>query len=521
MAVLQWLVMPFSFELENCETGQTKEVAQMKKLLVLCTAILLMLSAVVSAVGCQQQAEPTPAPTTPPAPEAQPEPAPTPSPAPSPKDMPILPTRPPAARLFVVIPFGYPIADEDLDGSIGVEWSGSIFSEIEMATDDGLLRFPATLYMKHDGTFLYIGVRLQTDMPLTDIEVFVATDVSGNGELYDMGDNLDDLWVAESDGELVSHGIDRAYGRDRQFAPDTDFGGTEDAKAAAKFTDGVLSAEFCRPLDSGDRLGNDPRFELGDEVEIGIGVAAAGSKRFDVTCRITAKMAQKGFFKLEETKELSRYLEATFFRDTVVFTEERNVPVIKVRWMFATGWETFYTNDFKATAAKMKMVNHVTLPDWVPRYMDSQNRYGVDLDGDGKVDMVRYRGDFISVVKVAEKVGKEEVVREKVKARIKATDGTAPKIVGEVGAVPSGSVVTIRDKHGHEVKVVANADGSFTMPDVKKHFKDMKSGDKLTVIVQHVTGWVMREVAKEEGGGFEYKIMGRQYEWKMEVTKGK
>lgn len=476
MAVLQWLVMPFSFKLETCETGQAKEMAQMKKLLVLCTAILLMLSA----VGCQQQAEPTPAPTTPAVPEAEPE------------DMPILLTQPVAAALFVVIPLGYPIADEDLDGFIGPEWADSIFSEIELATDDGQLRFPATLYLKHDGTFQYLGIRVEPDRPLTDIEVFVATDVSGNGGLYDTGDDLVALWVKGSNGKLVSQGIDFAYGANWQFAPDTDFGGTEDAKAAAKFTDGVLSAEFCRPLDSGDRLGNDPRFEPGDEVEIGIGVAAAGSKRFDVTMQLTADAEEW------ELKELEEYASPR-----VVRTKKGMIKVTTSfpKWLdYKT--ETFDPDDFKPDPnVKIGRVGKTKLPEKQPLYKDSRGCQALDLDGDEKIDMVKFDGKWVSVVK------------EPVKSRIitYVDEDGQPCMAGGVGTVPAGSIVTVRGEES-EIKFKARDDGSFSEISFSKW-------GKVTIIVQHVQGAEMKRVKKEEGGGWKLQMKGAEYKWEIELKK--
>jgi hypothetical protein len=424
-------------------------------------------------------------------------------PAPTEEQMAILPSRAATANLFVVVTAGASISDEYLDGFIGLEWADSLFLEIELVTEDGRLRFPGALYLKHDGTQMYMGIRIDPEVPVADIEVFVATDVNNSKVLYDRGDDLLDLWVAASKGKLISDGVDFAYTADFSFVPDSDVGGVEDARAAATFSNGMLSVEFVRPLASGDRLGNDPQLEPGDEVLMSIGFTAAGSKRFEATLEFTAK-TPPGKWEIEWAAAAGP--RVAFAEDWVGEGKDaKKLPVIRLTSGFpgfpGFGTETYVPDDFKpspggATTTVGGIKGNL--------YQDSNNHIGVDLDGDGEIDVVNYEGKWVCVSKPTV---------ERIKAAVKITRGKTPTVSIIAGKIPAGSIVTLRDSEGQELILKVRSDGSF--PPTNCSCFELGPDSTITVIVQHVTGAKLMVRQKEIGGGSVLRIQGPQYECKV------
>lgn len=424
-------------------------------------------------------------------------------PAPAEEQMAILPSSAAAANLLIVVTAGASISNEYLDGFIGLEWADSLFLEIELVTEDGRLRFPGALYLKHDGTQIYMGIRIEPEVPVADIEVFVATDVNNSKVLYDRGDDLLDLWVAASEGKLISDGIDFAYAADFSFVPDGEVGGMEDAKAAATFSNGMLSVEFVRPLASGDRLGNDPQLKPGDEVLMSIGFTAAGSKRFEATLEFTAKTPPwKGEIEWAAAAEP----RVAFAEDWVGKGKDaKKLPVITLTSGFpgfpGFGTETYVPDDFRPSPG-----GATTIVGGIKGnlYQDSNNHVGVDLDGDGEIDVVNYKGKWVCVSKPTV---------ERIKAAVKITRGKTPTVSIIAGKIPAGSIVTLRDSQGEEIKLKVRSDGSF--PPINCSFFELGPDSRITVIVQHVTGAKLMVRQKEIGGGSVLEIQGEQYECKV------
>lgn len=198
-----------------------------------------------------------------------------------------------AAEGILTVPIGSPISYRSIDGNIGLEYNDAEFIDVELIAEDGSI-FPAILFVKHDVEYLYIGMQTSIGLPLGDLEAFIAFDSNGNGLLFDRGDDIADLLVEMSQGRPVTQDVDFLYPTAFEFHFDTDFGGFDDVVAAATLQDGVFTAEFKRPLDSGDLLGNDPCLNLDDEILIGIGFYGVGPEieaRWDGWISISSQFA--------------------------------------------------------------------------------------------------------------------------------------------------------------------------------------------------------------------------------------
>lgn len=364
----------------------------------------------------------------------------------------VAPFQVPSPNLFPVAPFGSLIDDQSLDGMIGPEWFDAIFvfEGIELVTDDSLNRFPATVYLKHDGEFMHIAMVVEIGMDLEVLEAFVVFDTNGNGILFDRGDDLANLVLEESNGEPVWSGVDFLYITDLEFAPDPDFGGTEDVIAAATFIDGFLTAEFKRPLDSGDRFGNDPELAPGDEMLISIGFYGIGS---ELEARIPLIFNIQVF--------LAAYVDARVYLDAKALIEMPGAkPFIEKGVKVSSGFGPILYEEFfvvkkapiagttKIENVKVNIVKVDVYKKKKQKWAELEKRLGYDVDGDGKPDLIDFQGRKVSI-------------SEPTKTRITVKGGRDAAISGTLAAVPAGSVIKVTDPGGNSAYFRARHFGDF------------------------------------------------------------
>lgn len=94
-----------------------------------------------------------------------------------------------------------------LDGVIGPEWSGA-FAKPTSAAVDGR-RLPITVYLVHDGEYLYLGVRIEAKDRYADFLRISVCFGNEDASFYSPGDNL--ILLTEDRGQGVSPGADYHY----------------------------------------------------------------------------------------------------------------------------------------------------------------------------------------------------------------------------------------------------------------------------------------------------------------------
>ena len=177
---------------------------------------------------------------------------------------------------LVPIPLVSSIDDAWVDGELGTEVLDASFTRLLFAGEE-CIGFRGGLFAKRTEQVLYMALVVELDRDLRDVEAFAALDASGDGQLYNRGD---DIWIVQVDasqGLPLQEGVDYAYPALYSYVQDVTLGGTEDVAAAATLSDRVLVAEFLRPLDSGDRLGMDGDLSSGETIYVGVGFTGTGS----------------------------------------------------------------------------------------------------------------------------------------------------------------------------------------------------------------------------------------------------
>lgn len=152
-----------------------------------------------------------------------------------------------------------------LDGEIsGNEWDDAgQLSVTFVYTDDGSsLTYPGTIYFKHDGTYLWICIRVQDDDENRYPEMYdyaaILFDASGDGDIGP-GD----------DSAIIHHGlgpVDLRPGEDEVWRSDTEFGGNSDVVGQSGWAAGWYTYEMRKPLNSGDTNGYDIAISPGDTI---------------------------------------------------------------------------------------------------------------------------------------------------------------------------------------------------------------------------------------------------------------
>lgn len=162
----------------------------------------------------------------------------------------------------VVAPrLGNPIT---LDGAIsGNEWddAGQLSVTFVYSRGGVSLTYPGTIYLKHDGTYLWICIRVQDEenkYPEMYDYAAILFDTNGNHEIGS-GD----------DSAIIHHGlgpVDLRPGEDGVWRSDTEFGGNSDVAGQSGWAAGWYTYEMRKPLNSGDRTGCDIAISPGDTI---------------------------------------------------------------------------------------------------------------------------------------------------------------------------------------------------------------------------------------------------------------
>jgi len=166
-----------------------------------------------------------------------------------------------------------------LDGEIsGNEWddAGQLSVTFVYAPGGPPVTYPGTIYFKHDGTCLWICIRVQDDdenaFPETDDYAAILFDANGDGDIGS-GD----------DSAIIHHGL---HGFLADLRPDeqgiwradndTEFSGNNDVAAESRWAAGWYIYEMCKPLNSGDSNGCDIAISPGDTILASSCVSDAG-----------------------------------------------------------------------------------------------------------------------------------------------------------------------------------------------------------------------------------------------------
>lgn len=152
----------------------------------------------------------------------------------------------------LVVPLGAAIADGSIDGSIGTEWDDAQqYTNFPLDPTGG----PATLWLKHDGTYLYLAIQFTADSsnPWFGIQLGV-TGCMDPGDLVLYGD---DNFAADGYLDAALTGPKSKSGVDVDTVQDG---------AGAMAIDGsnVVTIELKKPLNSGDAAGSDIAWSPGN-----------------------------------------------------------------------------------------------------------------------------------------------------------------------------------------------------------------------------------------------------------------
>jgi hypothetical protein len=151
-----------------------------------------------------------------------------------------------------------------LDGKIsGNEWedAGQLSVTFVYAEGGASVTYPGTIYLKHDGTYLWICIRVQDEenrYPEMYDYAAILFDASGDGHIGS-GD----------DSAIIHHGLgplDLRPDEEEVWRSDTEFGGSSDVAGESKWAAGWYTYEMRKPLNSGDTSGYDIALSPGDTV---------------------------------------------------------------------------------------------------------------------------------------------------------------------------------------------------------------------------------------------------------------
>lgn len=152
-----------------------------------------------------------------------------------------------------------------LDGGVsGNEWddAGQLPLNFVYADGESSTTYPGTIYLKHDGTYLWICILVQDD---------------DENKFPDMSDYAAILFDANRDGEIgngddsaiIHHGLDPSDKRPDEkemWWSDTEFGGSNDVAGESGWSAGWYTYEMRKPLNSGDVKGYDIAISPGDTI---------------------------------------------------------------------------------------------------------------------------------------------------------------------------------------------------------------------------------------------------------------
>lgn len=151
-----------------------------------------------------------------------------------------------------------------LDGDIsGNEWqdAGQLSLTFVYTHGESSLTYPGTIYLKHDGTYLWICIRVQDDenkFPALGDYAAILFDANGDGDIS-----------AGDDSAIIHHGMDAEDLRpdeEEVWRSDTEFGGKNDVAGQSRWVTGWYTYEMLKPLNSGDTNGYDIAISPGDTI---------------------------------------------------------------------------------------------------------------------------------------------------------------------------------------------------------------------------------------------------------------
>lgn len=152
-----------------------------------------------------------------------------------------------------------------LDGDIsGNEWEdgGQLSLTFVYTHGESSLTYPGVIYLKHDGTYLWICIRVQDDdenkFPEMYDYVAILFDASGDGDIG-----------AGDDSAIIHHGLgplDLRPDEDGVWLSDTEFGGNSDVDGQSGWAAGWYTYEMRKPLNTGDTNGYDIAISPGDTI---------------------------------------------------------------------------------------------------------------------------------------------------------------------------------------------------------------------------------------------------------------
>lgn len=147
---------------------------------------------------------------------------------------------------------GDPIPDDQIDGTIGTEWDDAgDYTDVSIDPQG-----TAEVWVKHDGTYLYIAIKFDVD----SIDLWLCIQLGTTGCM----DASADVAIF-GHNNLAPDGYSDAYFDKKTVVADA----SQDGVGAINVGIGNLTTiELKKPLDSGDTAGNDIAWTEGNEYSI-------------------------------------------------------------------------------------------------------------------------------------------------------------------------------------------------------------------------------------------------------------
>jgi len=152
-----------------------------------------------------------------------------------------------------------------LDGAIsGNEWddAGQLPLNFVYTHDESSITYPGTIYLKHDGAYLWICILVQDDDENIYPEIYdyaaILFDANEDGEIGQ-----------QDDSAILHHGLgafDLRPDEGEVWRFDTEFGGNNDVTGESAWSAGWYTYEMRKPLNSGDNNGYDIAISPGDTI---------------------------------------------------------------------------------------------------------------------------------------------------------------------------------------------------------------------------------------------------------------
>lgn len=146
-------------------------------------------------------------------------------------------------------PYTVPFATSvSLDGFIGSDWDNALWKPTSLRLDDND-RLQIDIYMFHDGSYLYVGLRVTPPRQYSTATpyVYVLFD-NGDDALWGQGDDL--IRVPEKNGQLLVDGLDYYFSMYRRHSLDE----VQNAQGVGRWHSmgRTYEFEFAVELQSGD-----------------------------------------------------------------------------------------------------------------------------------------------------------------------------------------------------------------------------------------------------------------------------